>query len=74
MAENSTGNRESHAWNDVLIDGKWYAVDVTWDDPIIVGGNGRLTNDLRYNYFLKGSDTFYSSHTEDGFIVSNRTV
>ena len=74
VAENSSGTRESHAWNDVVINGKWYAVDVTWDDPIIIGGNGRLTDTLRYNYFLKGSDTLYSSHTEDGYIVSNRTI
>jgi hypothetical protein len=70
-AQNSTGVIESHAWNYVLLDGKWYAVDVTWDDPIIVGGNGILTNDLRYNYFLKGSETFFTSHTEDGYIVEN---
>jgi len=71
IAQNSSGTTESHAWNDVLINGKWYAIDVTWDDPIIVGGNGVLTNDLRYNYFLKGSDTFYLSHQEDGYIVEN---
>jgi transglutaminase/protease-like cytokinesis protein 3 len=71
IAQNSAGVTQSHAWNDVLLNGKWYAVDVTWDDPIIVGGNGVLTNDLRYNYFLKGSDTFYLSHQEDGYIVEN---
>lgn len=26
-------NREDHAWNMVKIDGEWYCVDVTWDDP-----------------------------------------
>ncbi len=71
VAQNSSGNTESHAWNDVLLDGKWYAVDVTWDDPIIVGGNGKLTNELRYSYFLKGSDTFFETHEQDGFIVEN---
>ena len=71
IAQNSSGTTESHAWNDVLLDGKWYAVDVTWDDPIIIGGNGKLTNDLRYSYFLKGADTFYNTHQEDGFIVDN---
>lgn len=71
IAQNSSGVTESHAWNDVLLDGKWYAIDVTWDDPIIIGGKGTLTNDLRYNYFLKGSDTFYLSHEEDGYIVNN---
>ena len=71
IGQNSSGKTESHAWNDILIDGVWYAVDVTWDDPIIVGGNGKLTDDLRYNYFLKGSNTFYASHQEDGYIVEN---
>lgn len=71
IAQNSAGESESHAWNYVLLNGRWYAVDVTWDDPIIVGGNGRLTNELRYNYFLKGSDTFFATHQEDGYIVTN---
>ena len=71
IAQNSSGITESHAWNDVLLDGKWFAIDVTWDDPIIIGGNGKLTNELRYSYFLKGSDTFYRTHQEDGYIVSN---
>jgi transglutaminase/protease-like cytokinesis protein 3 len=72
-ATNSSGVTESHAWNDILLNGKWYAVDVTWDDPIILGGNDNevLTNELRYNYYLKGSDVFYLSHYEDGYIVSN---
>lgn len=26
--------RENHAWNMVRLDGEWYCVDVTWDDPI----------------------------------------
>jgi hypothetical protein len=71
IAQNSSGDTESHAWNDVLINGKWYAIDVTWDDPIIIGGYGVLTDQLRYTYFLKGSDTFYETHQEDGYIVTN---
>ncbi|MBP3817289.1 MAG: hypothetical protein J6H31_03220 [Butyrivibrio sp.] len=30
-----------HAWNEVKIDGKWYAVDVTFDDPILVEYDSR---------------------------------
>ncbi len=29
-----TSDPMNHAWNVVQLDGKWYHVDVTWDDPI----------------------------------------
>lgn len=69
-ATNSNGVTESHAWNYVEINNKWYAVDTTWDDPIITGG-GELTNKLRYQYFLKGSDSFFKNHVEDGYLSQN---
>lgn len=62
---NSKGNTEDHAWNYVKLTGKWYAVDVTWDDPIIVGG-GKLSDKNRYNYFLKGSNNFNETHKATG--------
>ena len=64
-AINSKGEQENHAWNYVKLSGKMYAVDTTWDDPIIIGG-GILNDSLRYKYFLKGSNEFNSDHTEDG--------
>ena len=60
-ATNSDGKTENHAWNYVNIDEKWYAIDTTWDDPIIVG-EGKLTNTIRYRYFLKGSSTMNKNH------------
>ncbi len=69
-ATNSNDITESHAWNYVQIDEKWYAVDVTWDDPIIKGG-GKLTNKMKYQYFLKGSDNFLKNHVEDGYLSKN---
>lgn len=62
---NSKGQTESHAWNYVKLDGGWYAVDVTWDDPIITGG-GKLTNKARYEYFLRGSSTMSENHFPSG--------
>lgn len=66
--ENRAGATESHAWNYVMLDGKWYALDVTWDDPV-TPDNFRVSNESRYAYFLKGSDSFFEDHVEDGNIV-----
>ena len=66
-ATNSKGTLESHAWNYVELNGSWYAIDVTWDDPIL-SGTGQLTNALRYKYFLKGSNSFFTNHIEDGYL------
>lgn len=71
MAKNRSGEAESHAWNYVEIDGKWYAVDATWDDPVIIGG-GELRDENKYAYFLKGSNEFFKDHREDGNIVGDR--
>lgn len=65
-ATNSVGVTENHAWNYVQIDGVWYAVDVTWDDPVIRGELlGDLPDDIRYGYFLNGSEKFFQNHVED---------
>jgi hypothetical protein len=66
VAKNSQGNTQSHAWNYVQIDGQWYALDVTWDDPV---GTGRITDEIKYAYFLKGGNNFFTDHYEDGNIV-----
>lgn len=60
-ATNSSGQTESHAWNCIKYNGTWYQVDVTWDDPIIIG-NGILSDTSRYKYFLKGTRTFEKDH------------
>jgi len=70
VAVNTEGQTESHAWNYVQIDNNWYAVDVTWDDPVIVGG-GQVDNNSRYRYFLKGSKEFTKDHVEHGTISEN---
>ncbi len=64
VATNSNGNQEKHAWNAVNINGIWYLIDVTWDDPIIIG-KGRVTSSTYYKYFLKGTQAFYKDHTPE---------
>lgn len=55
----SSTDDEGHMWNYVQMeDGKWYAIDVTWDDL-----NGKNGEELQHKYFLKGSDSFSKNHT-----------
>ena len=61
---------ESHAWNYVKINDVWYAVDPTWDDPIIIG-NGSPTREMKYRYFLRGSNYLFGDHQEDGILVGD---
>ena len=68
VGTNSEGYTENHAWNYVYINDEWYALDATWDDPII-RGYGKITDAIRYHYFLKGSNSFFTDHTEDGKII-----
>lgn len=64
-ATNSEKVTESHAWNYINLNNKWYAIDVTWDDPI-VRGHGYLGNDIKYKYFLKGSKVMDKDHFKSG--------
>ena len=51
------GKNRGHAWNGVKLNGKWYHVDVCWDD----------TGAPTYEFFLIGSDSMNST------TVTNRT-
>ena len=63
IATNSSGQSENHAWNCVKLNNIWYEVDATWDDPIVIGGNGKATNEMKYKYFLKGTNSFEKDHS-----------
>ncbi|MCM1578107.1 MAG: hypothetical protein NC078_04830 [Ruminococcus sp.] len=53
----------SHAWNMVNLDGMWYHVDCTWDDPILETPDPDF---LRYYYFLAcDSDIIGVTHIPD---------
>ena len=65
-----TGSRENHAWNYVYLHGEWYAIDTTWDDPVIIG-DGKVNQDIKYKYFLLGSNIFFKTHIEDGKLADN---
>lgn len=64
-ATNADGQTESHLWNYVQIEQNWYAVDSTWNDPVIVGG-GSPTNAMKTEYLCKGQTTMQKDHTPNG--------
>lgn len=51
----STGVGEPHAWNAVRIDGKYYLVDLTWNDQDTL---------LSYSYFNQTSAILQEDHTQ----------
>lgn len=69
-AVDEKGKSERHAWNYVYIKNNWYAIDTTWDDPIIIG-TGKVDANIKYKYFLKGSDTISKNHTPIGEVTKN---
>lgn len=69
-AVDEKGNVERHAWNYVYIKNNWYAVDTTWDDPIIVG-IGKINESIKYKYFLKGKEYMDKDHTPNGQVTKD---
>ena len=70
VATNNTSTTESHMWNYIQLDGNWYGVDVTWDDPLIIGGSSKKSSRVRRDYFCKGASSF-KLHKVDGKISQN---
>jgi|GEM_PF-7128089 len=54
-SENGAGE---HAWNRAYVNGAWQSVDVTWDDPVVIGGESTIKHD----YFMPGEGVFAQSH------------
>lgn len=46
-----------HAWNLVKVNGEWYHLDTTWNDPVPDRGNA-----VRYRYFLVDDETMKMDH------------
>ena len=51
-----------HEWNYIKIDGEYYYVDVTWDDPLPFGYSDGT---IRRDYFLLSKDEIMKDHSFD---------
>lgn len=53
-------NGGAHAWNLVKVDGKYYYVDSTWDDPV-----PNRAGEISYKYFLAPAAALKKDHSWD---------
>ena len=44
---------DTHVWNAFYLDGKWWHIDLTWDDPVTKDGSNRL----EHTFFKIDTDT-----------------
>lgn len=58
-----TSRGESHSWNKVMCDGKWYNVDLTWDDAV-----SNFKGGITYNYFMLSDLEFAKDHTAKSIV------
>ena len=55
---------ENHIWNLVNIDGVWYHLDVTWDDPVADDGNQYLIHNF---FMISTSELFELDNVEHNY-------
>lgn len=56
---------ENHAWNLAKIDGEWYYVDATWDDPLTGSGSDSAYSPF-HTYFNLSAEMMAEDHTLSG--------
>ena len=57
-----TAKNVSHMWNMVEVDGKWYNIDLTWDDPVL---SVDIDDYVSYAYFNVTDSFIKRTHTPD---------
>lgn len=79
------GGTISHAWNQVQVDGIWYNMDVTWDDPLVENQVVSDGSNIVYDYFLVPDYIIEETHqaeypeerhtcNDDRYLESNRQL
>ena len=58
-------NGESHAWNLVRLDGKYYYMDTTWGNSRYLNNSSEMEKYVNYNYLAITSEEIRRTHTID---------
>lgn len=58
------GKYEPHVWNLVKLDGEYYHIDATWDDPVYIL-NGMRRDVLHFDYFNLNDEEMSKDHKWD---------
>lgn len=58
-----TSDAMRHMWNVVKVDGNWYHVDLTWDDPVMYGADKDVEGRVDHDYYLLSDKGIAKSHT-----------
>lgn len=58
----NTGDKQSHAWNEILIDGQWHIMDTTWDSGSMDFRTQTFTSKLKQDYCDIDEATFSIDH------------
>ncbi|MER1987589.1 MAG: hypothetical protein ABS948_17065 [Solibacillus sp.] len=53
-----TAGNDTHAWNLVNVDGEWFHVDATWNDPV-----GNEDGQVNHKYFRLTDSQMAKTHT-----------
>ena len=72
----TSGTPEAHMWNAVRIEGNWYVVDATWDDPVGLDAGGNIKSSGRTGldggetetYLLVGQDVVGANWRPSGYV------
>ena len=55
-------NIQNHTWNIIKLDGEWYQVDVTWDDPAV--DNVPVSGWEGHEYFCLNDELMFMDHEQ----------
>ncbi len=61
-AVDNEGESASHMWNMVMVNGKWYHIDLTWDDPTLSPLDKSY---IRYDFFNLTDSEILPTHTSE---------